>query len=151
MFASKITTVLAAFGALLAIAPTADAARGVMTTTAQERMHAARVAAGKVNAPYSWGATGPRSFDCSGLVTFAYRLAGQPLRARTSHELFRHGVRVRRSSLKRGDLIWTHDRGLGHVGMYLGGARYVHAPGRGRHVRISSLPAGGAFVGAVRP
>ncbi len=151
MFLSKTTSVLAALGTLLAFAPTADAARDVVTTTAKERMQAATVAVRKAGSPYAWGGTGPRSFDCSGLVTFAYRLAGQPLQARTSYDLFRHGARVRRAALKRGDLVWTHDRGLGHMGMYLGGNRYVHAPGRGRKVRISPLPGGGAFVGAVRP
>lgn len=151
MFPSKTTSVLAALGALLTFTPTADAARGVVSTTATERMAAAKVAARKAGSPYSWGATGPSSFDCSGLVNYAYRIAGKPLRARTSYDLFRHGVRIRRSALKRGDLVWTYDRGLGHVGMYLGGNRYVHAPGRGRRVQISSMPGGGAFVGAVRP
>ena len=151
MFPSKTTPFLAALGALLAFTPTADAARGVMTTTAKERMQAAKVAAKKAGSPYAWGGTGPGSFDCSGLVNYAYRVAGQPLRARTSYDLFRHGVRIGRSSLKRGDLVWTYDRGLGHVGMYLGGNRYVHAPGRGRRVQVAPLPGGGAFVGAIRP
>lgn len=149
MFPSKTTTVLTALGALLAFSPTADAARGVMSTTAKQRMDAAKVAARKAGSPYSWGAAGPGSFDCSGLVNYAYRVAGRPLRARTSYDLFRHGVRVRRAGLKRGDLVWTYS--LGHMGMYLGGGRYVHAPGSGRRVEIASLPVGSAFVGAVRP
>jgi cell wall-associated NlpC family hydrolase len=151
MFPSKTTPFLVALGSLLALAPTAEAARGVISTTAKQRMKAAKVAARKAGSPYSWGATGPSSFDCSGLVTFAYRMAGKPLRARTSYDLFRHGVRIRRGGLKRGDLVWTYDRGLGHVGMYLGGNRYVHAPGSGRRVEVAPLPGGSAFVGAVRP
>ncbi|MCW2921713.1 MAG: mepH1 [Thermoleophilia bacterium] len=151
MFPSKTTTVLSALGALLAFTPAADAAGRHVSTTAKQRMQAASVAAHKAGSPYVWGATGPSSFDCSGLVNYAYRRAGKPLAARTSYDLFRHGVRIRRAGLKRGDLVWTYDRGLGHVGMYLGGGRYVHAPGSGRHVEVAQLPGGGAFVGAVRP
>ena len=151
MLPSKLTTALTTLGAVLALAPSAHAARGAVSTTPKERMTAARIAAGKVRSPYSWGATGPRRFDCSGLVTFAYRRAGSPLLARTSYDLFRHGARIRRAGLRRGDLVWTYDRGLGHVGMYLGGNRYVHAPGSGRHVEVATLPGGAAYVGAVRP
>lgn len=152
MFRHTKTTFLTILGTLLATAPTvAQAAPGVISTTATQRAAAATVAAGKVRSPYGWGATGPSSFDCSGLVTFAYRAAGRPLAARTSHDLFRHGAPVRRAALRRGDLVWTWDRGRGHVGMYLGRNRYVHAPGRGRRVEVASLPSGGGFVGAVRP
>ena len=151
MFPSKTTTLLAALGAMLACSPAADAASGVVSTTAEQRMQAAKVAARKAGSPYSWGAAGPGSFDCSGLVNYAYRIAGRPLRARTSYDLFRHGVRVRRAGLKRGDLVWTYDRGLGHMGMYLGGNRYVHAPGAGRRVEVAMLPGGSAYVGGVRP
>ncbi len=151
MLLAKIVPLLSALGALLALAPAADAAQGVVSTTAKQRMRAAKVAARKAGSPYAWGATGPSSFDCSGLVTYAFRKAGTALPARTSHALHRHGVRIPRAALKRGDLVWTYDRGLGHVGMYLGGGHYVHAPGSGRHVEISPLPGGSAYVGAVRP
>jgi cell wall-associated NlpC family hydrolase len=147
----KTVSLLTALGVLLALAPSASAASGRMNTTATQRMQAAKVAARKAGSPYSWGATGPSSFDCSGLVNYAYRVAGRPLRARTSYDLYRHGVHVRRSALKRGDLVWTYDRRLGHVGMYLGGNRYVHAPGTGRRVEVATLPGGSAYVGAVRP
>jgi cell wall-associated NlpC family hydrolase len=60
-------------------------------------------------------------------------------------------VRIRRAALRRGDLVWTWDRSFGHVGIYLGGGKYVHAPGAGRRIEVARLPSGRAFVGAVRP
>ena len=94
---------------------------------------------------------GPKRFDCSGLVAFAYRAAGTILAARTSHDLWNHGARIRRAGLQRGDLVWTWDRTFGHVGIYVGDGRYVHAPGSGRVVEVAALPTGRTFVGAVRP
>jgi cell wall-associated NlpC family hydrolase len=133
------------------VAADADAAARQPTTTSHERSTAARIAQSRVGSPYRWGATGPRSFDCSGLVTWAYRKAGHRLQGRTSYELHRRGMRVPRSRLRRGDLVYTWDRGLGHVGIYLGRGRYVHAPGSGRRVQVAPVPGGGGFVGAVRP
>lgn len=129
----------------------ADAAPRRVTTTAKERAAAATAALSKVRSPYQWGATGPRAFDCSGLVAWAYRRVGAPLKGRTSQQQHRGGVRIRRSSLRRGDLVFTWDRGLGHVGMYVGRGRYVHAPGRGRRVQVAPVPSGSGFISAVRP
>lgn len=137
---------------LLASAPASHAATTrAVTTTPSVRSAAAAAAVARVGSPYHPGSAGPRRFDCSGLVTYAYRTAGGSLAARTSYELFRTGARIRRAALRRGDLVWTWDRSLGHVGIYLGRGRYVHAPGRGRRVEVAALPRGSAFVGAVRP
>ncbi|MCW2928190.1 MAG: putative secreted protein [Thermoleophilia bacterium] len=141
----------AALLALLVLPSVASAAPGVITTTPAIRQAAANAAVAKVGMPYLTGASGPRRFDCSGLVTFAYRVARHPLLARTSYDLFRHGKRITRAALRPGDLVWTWDRSLGHVGMYIGSGRYVHAPGTGRKVQVAPLPTGRAFVGAVRP
>jgi cell wall-associated NlpC family hydrolase len=135
----------------LAFAPAAGAAARSVTTTPDQRAAAVRIAVAKVGAPYLRGAMGPNRFDCSGLVNFAYRGAGHPLTARSSYDLFRTGAPVRRTGLRPGDLVWTWDRSLGHVGIYIGGGRYVHAPGTGRRVEIAPLPSGRAYVGAVRP
>ena len=151
MLPKTITSAVAALSAALVLAPAADAAGRRVSTTPMQRAKAATIAVSKVRSPYSWGAAGPRSVDCSGLVTFAYRAAGKQLRGRTSYELFRHGARIRRAALRRGDLVWTWDRGLGHVGMYVGRGQYVHAPGSGRRVEVAPLPSGGGYVGAVRP
>lgn len=147
----RILVMLGVVACFLAIAPAAGAAARSVTTTPAQRAAAAQIAAGKVGSWYLRGGAGPNRFDCSGLVNFAYSGAGHPLTARTSYDLFRTGAPVRRAALRPGDLVWTWDRSLGHVGMYLGDGRYVHAPGAGRRVEIAPLPAGTAFIGAVRP
>lgn len=148
----SIATLLLAALALTLPQPTAaSAAPGVVGTTATQRATAAGAAATKVGAPYHAGAAGPGRFDCSGLVAWAFGQAGTTLGGRSSFDLWNHGVRIGRMALRRGDLVWTWDRSRGHVGIYLGSGRYVHAPGRGRRVEVAPLPAGPAFVGAVRP
>lgn len=136
---------------LLAIVPAASAAARSVTTTPAVRAAAAKAAQAKAGSPYHHGSAGPNRFDCSGLVSFAYRTAGHALSARTSYELFQLGAPVRRAALQPGDLVWTWDRKLGHVGIYLGAGRYVHAPGSGRRVEVAPLPSGAGYVGAVRP
>lgn len=135
----------------MSVITTNKAEAAPVVTTPKQRALAAKVAASKVGAWYSWGATGPSTFDCSGLIAYAYRSAKRPLQARTTYQLARMGARISRGGLKPGDLVFTYDRSLGHVGIYLGRNRYVHAPGRGRRVQISTVPGGGAFVRAIRP
>ena len=146
-----MTTILCVIGAMLALVSTAHAAPGVIATTAAQREAATVAALAKVGSPYHAGSAGPKRFDCSGLVTFAYRIAGSTLAARSSFDLWNHGARVRRGALQRGDLVWTWDRRLGHVGIYIGAGKYVHAPGKGRRVEVAALPVGAGYVGAVRP
>jgi cell wall-associated NlpC family hydrolase len=112
---------------------------------------AARIALRAVGVPYRWGGSSPASgFDCSGLVYWAYGRLGVPV-PHSSYALYDMGRRVPRSRLKAGDLIFF--AGLGHVGMYLGGGRMVHAPQSGRHVEVVDLNRsnyGLRFVGARR-
>jgi peptidoglycan DL-endopeptidase CwlO len=77
------------------------------------------------NSQYVWGADGPNSFDCSGLMLAAYRAAGisLPHSSRTQSGL---GVAVAKSDLKPGDLIFFYHP-VHHVGMYIGGGKFVHA------------------------
>lgn len=136
---------------LVGIAPAANAAARAVSTTPDVRAAAVRAALGTVGSPYHRGAAGPGRFDCSGLVTFAYTTAGHPLTGRSSYDLFLVGAPVKRPALRPGDLVWTWDRALGHVGVYVGGGRYAHAPGAGRRVELARLPSGAAYLGAVRP
>ncbi len=136
---------------LLLVPATSHAAARSVSTSAFQRNKAANIAVSKVRSPYHPGAAGPKRFDCSGLVAYAFRLTGKQLAGRSSFELWNTGVRIRRQALRRGDLVWTWDKSLGHVGIYLGRGRYVHAPGKGRRVEIAPLPKGPAFIGAVRP
>ncbi|NKI40561.1 C40 family peptidase [Streptomyces physcomitrii] len=97
--------------------------------------------------PYVWGATGPNSFDCSGLIQAAYRAAGVAL-PRTTYSQINAGTRIGRGQLRPGDLVFFYS-GISHVGIYVGGGKMIHAPRPGAPVRIapiSQMP----FAGAAR-
>ena len=91
--------------------------------------------------PYRFGGAAPGGFDCSGLVAYAANGAGVRV-PRTAHQQLHAGTPVARSELKAGDLVFMHlaHKEL-HVGIALGGGRFIHAPSAGGHVRIDSLAA----------
>jgi cell wall-associated NlpC family hydrolase len=98
---------------------------------------AARIALRAVGVPYRWGGTSlSGGFDCSGLVYWAYRRLGVTV-PHNSYALYETGRRVSRKHLKPGDVLVFS--GLGHVGLYLGGGRMVHAPETGRRVEVVRL------------
>ncbi|MBH1932889.1 C40 family peptidase [Streptomyces sp. AV19] len=92
--------------------------------------------------PYALGGRGPHRWDCSGLVQEAYRRAGVRL-PRIAADQYRATVRIPRSALRRGDLVfWSSDgraSGVHHVAIYLGGGRYLEAARPGTKVRISAF------------
>ncbi|QYN16903.1 C40 family peptidase [Amycolatopsis sp. DSM 110486] len=96
---------------------------------------------------YVWGATGPSTFDCSGLMQWAYRQAGITL-PRSSREQSTFGTPIPRSQLQPGDLVFYYTP-VSHVGMYIGEGKMVHAPTTGDVVKISPLQS--QYVGARRP
>jgi hypothetical protein len=97
--------------------------------------------------PYSWGGTTPRTgFDCSGLVRYVYAHFGIPLPHSSLGDLTR-GHRVSRRWLRPGDLVFFY--GASHVGIYVGGDRFIDAPHTGSVVRISTMQDYG-FYGARR-
>ena len=111
---------------------------------------AARIAVKAVGIPYRWGGSSPSTgFDCSGLVSWAYGRLGVEL-PHSSYALYDTGRRVSLSRLKAGDLLFFS--GLGHVGLYVGRGRMVHAPQSGRLVEVVTLSSGygSRLVGARR-
>ncbi|GAA2078642.1 C40 family peptidase [Streptomyces albiaxialis] len=95
-------------------------------------------AKGKIGSPYVWGATGPSSFDCSGLTSWAYKQAGVSL-PRTSQAQANAGTRISsQSQLKVGDLVFFYND-LHHVGFYAGNGQILHAPKPGANVRFESI------------
>ncbi|MFH8406114.1 NlpC/P60 family protein [Streptomyces sp. NPDC018019] len=95
-------------------------------------------AASKIGSPYVWGATGPSSFDCSGLTSWAYQQAGQSL-PRTSQAQANAGTRISsQSALKPGDLVLFYGD-LHHIGLYAGNGQVLHAPKPGASVRYESI------------
>jgi cell wall-associated NlpC family hydrolase len=126
-------------------------------TRAAAPMDAAAAMIGSATAmlgqPYRFGGASPGGFDCSGLVNFAARSAGLDL-PRTAKDQLASGVRVARREIEPGDLVFMRlaHKEL-HVGIAIGGERFIHAPASGGRVRIDSLaraPYSAGFIGARR-
>lgn len=100
-------------------------------------VRAVRAALTKQGAPYIWGAQGPDTFDCSGLMLWAYRQAGVNL-PRVSWDQARVGTPVV-EGLMPGDLIGLYTP-ITHIGMYVGNGLYVNAPQSGDVVKVSRVP-----------
>lgn len=103
----------------------------------------------QIGKPYRYGGTGPGGWDCSGLTRAAWAAAGVRL-PRTSYEQWAWGAgrRVSLNELQPGDLVWHS--GYGHVGLYAGDGKVVHAPQTGDVVKVVSLSEYRP-IGAVRP
>ena len=111
-------------------------------------LRAVQIANHLTGIPYSWGGASPRAgFDCSGLVRYVYGKVGIDLPHHAASQYGR-GRRVPRGSLRAGDLVFFS--GLGHVGIYAGGGKFIHAPRRGTTVRWSRLSSHGSYYGATR-
>ncbi|MDL5155938.1 C40 family peptidase [Actinomycetospora termitidis] len=101
---------------------------------AQDAISAAKSRLGK---PYVWGATGPNSFDCSGLMQYAFEKAGKDL-PRTSAAQSKVGEKVSMDDLQPGDLIFLYSP-VSHVVMYVGNGKVIEAPTSGQDVKFTPL------------
>ncbi|MFF1920630.1 C40 family peptidase, partial [Streptomyces sp. NPDC058221] len=108
---------------------------------------ALQAASTRVGMPYSPAATGPNSFDCSGLTQWAYRQAGVEI-TRVTYTQINQGTRIAQSQLKPGDLVFFNN--TTHVGLYAGNNTVLHAPYPGAYVRYESMNTIGGFQAAVR-
>jgi cell wall-associated NlpC family hydrolase len=92
--------------------------------------------------PYVWGGTSPSGFDCSGFTQYVMKQFGVNL-PRISYQQGSSGKAVGSGDLRPGDLVFwdnsSRNRGADHVGIYIGGGKYIHAPAPGQSVKISSL------------
>lgn len=114
------------------------------TSKGQQILEAAQT---KVGAPYVWGATGPDSFDCSGLTSWAYSQAGIDI-PRTSQAQSSGGTQVAKGDLQPGDIVSFYG-GATHVGIYAGDGQILHASTEGvpvGYAPLDSMP----FNNAVR-
>jgi peptidoglycan DL-endopeptidase CwlO len=99
--------------------------------------------------PYRWGGASPSGFDCSGLVMYVFAQVGVSL-PHSSYAQYGAGTPVSRDQLQPGDLVFFD--GLGHVGIYVGGGSFIHAPHTGDVVKISPMTGwyASTFVGGRR-
>ena len=149
---TAVRTLLAALAAvvsLILVSPAPHASASTLGTTAVS------VAAAQKGKPYRYGAAGPSAFDCSGLVQWAYAKAGVQIPRVTDQQFIAdNGVPVRKAELRPGDLVFFREPGgyIHHVGMSLGGSKFIHAPHTGDVVKISSLSGwyASTFVGGRR-
>ncbi|WP_280891750.1 C40 family peptidase [Streptomyces sp. LBL] len=109
---------------------------------------AVRYAVRQIGKPYEWGAEGPRSYDCSGLTSEAWRNAGTPI-PRTSQEQWAKLPKIPLRKLRPGDLVIYFPEAT-HVAMYVGKGKVVQAPRHGEKIKLSPL-ASHPVLGAVRP
>ena len=93
-----------------------------------------------IGKPYRYGGATPAGFDCSGLVLYSYKQAGVSVPHSTS-ELRKRAKLIKAAELKPGDLVFFDQEGKknSHVGIYLGGGTFVHAPSSGKSVRSDRL------------
>lgn len=117
----------------------------------QSAKKAVRFARRQIGKPYRWGAEGPDRYDCSGLAMAAWRAAGVRIPRVTYAQYRKVDRKVKLKNLRPGDLVFFHGRR--HVGIYVGGGKYLHAPRTGETVRVDKLGKWRRkqFAGAVRP
>ncbi|MET7567889.1 NlpC/P60 family protein [Streptomyces sp. NPDC005492] len=117
-------------------------------TKAAKALAFARAQVGK---PYVWGATGPGSYDCSGLTQAAWKAAGVTL-PRVTTDQVNAGTTVSLADAQPGDLVFFYDD-ISHVGIYIGNGMMIHAPKPGAYVREESIYYGGSSIihSVVRP
>ncbi len=143
-----LVTVLVA--SLFAFTPAADAA-----TRDRKVLHALSVVKNQKGDPYKWGAAGPGRFDCSGLVYYSFRKAGFDNVPRTSSQQARFADRIKKSKMRKGDLMFFYDGGgVYHVAVFAGwrdGKRtMIHAPYGGKRVHRASPWTNRWFAGTLR-
>jgi peptidoglycan DL-endopeptidase CwlO len=107
------------------------------------------IAMNYLGVPYVWGGASPSGFDCSGFTMYVYAQVGISLPHNAAMQ-YGMGSSVGREFLQPGDLVFFN--GLGHVGLYIGGGQFIHAPHTGDVVKISSLTGwyASTYVGARR-
>jgi uncharacterized protein YgiM (DUF1202 family) len=121
-----------------------------------DRSAVVNLAYAQMGKPYRWGAEGPSSFDCSGFTSYVYKNAEGKSIPRTSVTQSSYGTSVSRSELQSGDLVFfdtDRDGDINHVGIYVGGGKFIHASSGAGKVTVSDLNAwySDKFVKAKRP
>ncbi|WP_424349383.1 C40 family peptidase [Latilactobacillus sp. 5-91] len=141
----KLLVLLAAIG--LSLGGTGLISNGLTNTTPvqaaamnSKQQAVVNLAKQQVGKPYVWGATGPNSFDCSGLVQYVYSHAAGINLPRVTTQQEKSGSEVSLSALQPGDLLFWGSRGSTyHVAIYIGDGNFVQAPQPGQNVKITNM------------
>jgi cell wall-associated NlpC family hydrolase len=121
---------------------------GPIVANSQAAQVAVDTAMAQRGKPYVWAASGPGSFDCSGLMAYAFSAVGIDL-PHSSAMQSGMGQSVSRDQLQPGDLVFFYSP-VSHVGMYIGGGQMVHAPTSGDVVKVSNIDSMGGYHSARR-
>lgn len=156
MFAGDLSRLLSTYDASKSVATATDAA--LARDEDGKVQSILRRAMTLLGTPYRWGGSSPESgFDCSGLVSYVFRTALGIELPRVSRDMasITNGKAIERSALNVGDLVFFGRNGkrVDHVGIYVGEGRFLHAPSRGKDVRVDSMANGywsGKFLSARR-
>lgn len=154
MFAGDLSRLMAAYDAGQG-APASAEANEALGGKSQSLLSRAMSLLGT---PYRWGGSSPESgFDCSGLVSYVFRTALGIELPRVSRDMasLTNGQAIERGALNVGDLVFFGRNGkrVDHVGIYVGEGRFLHAPSRGKDVRVDTLASGywsGKYLSARR-
>ncbi len=133
----RFTAIIILFGFIMSFPGCTNRKEKEFVSTGEKVLTIAR---GMVGRPYQYQGETPSGFDCSGLVRYSYLAIGRDVPHATS-ELKEAGRRVEEGDLRKGDLVFFERKGkeFGHVGLYAGDGRFIHAPSPGKYVRIDSL------------
>lgn len=116
--------------------------QNTQTVNTSTAIAATEVAKRMIGQPYRYGGQSPGGFDCSGLVWYSYKQVGVKT-ARTSKGLRKQARKISRKKMRAGDLVffkgWVR---TGHVGMYIGSGRFIHAPSSGKKIKVDRLDNG---------
>lgn len=129
-------------------APKKHAVKASYTSSSSKGAKAVAYAKAQLGDSYSYGASGPNAFDCSGLTMAAWKAAGVSLPHNTNAQYAR-AKHISKSQLRPGDLVFFYS-GMSHVGIYVGNGRVIHAPNpstRVQYIKMSYMP----YAGAARP
>ncbi|WP_294757493.1 C40 family peptidase [uncultured Lactobacillus sp.] len=141
----KLIIVIALFftGATSVTVVSAATANDVSASSVtKKRTAVANLAKKQVGKGYVYGAAGPYSFDCSGLVQYVYKTAGNKILPRTTYSQVLQGKKVSLKKLKKGDLLfWGSSVAPNHVGIYVGDNQFVHAATPSQGVLKQSISA----------
>jgi len=146
--ATTAATAPAASSSSPAATPAAPSTPSAPLPSGSGNAAAASIAMQYLGVPYVWGGASPSGFDCSGLASYAYAQIGKSVPHYTV-AIWNAFPKVSSDQLQPGDLVFY--RGLGHMGIYIGGGQYVHAPQTGDVVKVTSMSERSDYVGAVRP